>query len=127
MKKYPVLGVGHENWLPYYLDKLNYGVPGTPLVHNMFVQAGTENGFLGLGTLVAIVFSFFSVNRKTRSVAAARGDNVAITISHGLDAATLGLIISGSFVTVLYYPYIWIQAGFIASLSNTVQNIEVES
>lgn len=120
MKKYPMFGVGHKNWEIYYDANLDYGVPGTPLVHNMFVESGTEHGFAGIGTLIFIFISMFKVNKRTREAARQQNDTFSLYIAHGLDAATIGLIVSGSFVTVLYYPYVWIQAAFISGLYNSV-------
>lgn len=120
MKEHPLLGIGHKNWELYYSEHLNYGVPGTPLVHNIFVESGTEHGFLGLGTLVFIFISMFKVTRRIRAIARQQSDTFSIYIAHGLDAANIGLIVSASFVTVLYYPYVWIQAAFVSSLYSSV-------
>lgn len=124
MKEYPFLGVGHKNWEKYYRDKLDYGVPGTPLVHNLFVESGTEHGFLGLGTLISIFLSMFFVDRNTRMLAKQRGDRFAFYVAHGFDAAVIGLAVSGSFVTVLYYPYVWVHAAFVTALNISVRNDE---
>ena len=122
IKKYPLLGVGHKNWEEYYAAQLDYGVPGSPMVHNIFVQSGTEHGLLGAGTLACILFSMFNTTRKIRILSAKNEDNFAPYIANGMDAATIGMIISSCFVTVLYYPYVWIQAAFIMSLYTSVLN-----
>lgn len=122
MKAHPLLGIGHKNWEEYYGDHLNYGVPGTPLVHNIFIESGTEHGFLGVGTLTLILLSMFVVNADSRKHARQQGDEFSIYIAHGMDAATIGMVISSCFVTVLYYPYVWIHAAFVASLNVSVQS-----
>lgn len=121
MKANPLLGVGHKNWEQYYADNLNYGIEGTRLVHNMFIESGTEHGFLGLGALLLILVWMSIENAKTRKRAKDLGDRFTHFITHGLDAGTLGLIISSCFVTVLYYPYVWIQAAFVVALSNSLR------
>jgi O-antigen ligase len=121
MKEHPLLGIGHKNWVQYYHEHLEYGEPGTPLVHNIFVESGTEHGFLGVGTLTLLLAFMFIVNKRTRSLATQQKDNFSILIAHGLDAATIGMIISSCFVTVLYYPYVWIHAAFVAALYTSVQ------
>lgn len=126
MKAHPLLGIGHKNWEEYYAANLNYGVRGTPLVHNIFVESGTEHGFIGVGTLILMILSMFVVNKKTRVLAAQQQDKFSVYVAHGLDAATLGMVISASFVTVLYYPYVWIQAAFVASLNISVQSIPMK-
>lgn len=120
IKKYPVLGVGHKNWEIYYGDHLNYGLPGTRMVHNIFIESGTEHGLLGLGTLCALLISMLFVNARTRALARDSNDTFSIYIAHGMDAAIWGMVISSSFVTVLYYPYVWIHAAFVASLHISV-------
>jgi putative inorganic carbon (HCO3(-)) transporter len=121
MKEHPVLGIGHKNWEPYYHDHLNYGIRGTVMVHNMFLESGTEHGFLGLGALLLIFVSMFVVNARTRRLATSQNDKFSVYVAHGFDAGNLGLIISGSFVTVLYYPFVWIQAAMVAALYLSVQ------
>lgn len=121
MKSHPLLGVGHQNWIEYYQANLDDGVRGTILVHNIFVESGTEHGFLGLGTLVLLLIGMFVVNSKTRAIARTQNDTFSVYAAHGMDAATIGMIVSASFVTVLYYPYVWIHAAFVASLSISVR------
>jgi O-antigen ligase len=123
MLENPMLGIGHKNWERYYRDHLNYGVPGTPLVHNMFVESGTEHGFLGVGTLILLMGTSFVINNRTRKLAKAQQDTFSFYVAHGLDAATIGMVISASFVTVLYYPYVWIQVAFVAALNNSVSPV----
>lgn len=119
MKEYPMFGVGFKNWDLYYRSRLNYGLKGTAKVHNMFLECGSENGFVGLITFLAIYASMFGLNRRTRKYAKEHDMRLEYYLSHGFDAALIGLAISGSFVTVFYYPFVWINAALITCLYNS--------
>lgn len=113
-KAYPVTGIGYENWGSYY--EANYGIIALP--HNIFVQAGAELGAVGLIGLIGLIGSSFVVNRRTRKAAAQlgeRGHFMEMT-ARGLDGAMIGFLASASFVTVLYYPYLWFALGLTSAL-----------
>jgi hypothetical protein len=46
-------------------------------------------------------------------------------MAHGLDGALIGYLASGFFVTVLYYPYFWINLAMTVSL-NAIARKETE-
>ena len=52
MRDHPVLGIGFNNWLPYYHRYYN---PIGELPHNIFIQAGSELGYTGLLAVVALM------------------------------------------------------------------------
>lgn len=117
---YPLLGVGHKNWDYYFRRYLDNGQEGSAKIHNIFMESLTEHGFLGLITLISIFIVMFVTNSRSRKIAKVNGCEFEKMICYGLDIGTIGLMISASFVTVLYYPYIWIHAAFIAALHNVV-------
>lgn len=121
MKKYPLLGVGYNNWTTYYPRNFVPDVPGTPLVHNFLVEAGTEHGFTGAILLILLLLSMFSKLSKVRKHAKTSGDPYSEWMSLGLSCGLIGFIISGSFVTVLYYPYIWIHAALCSCFYNSYE------
>lgn len=113
----PILGVGHEAWTSYHDDYwLTTEFGSSVLVHNIFVQCSSELGTLGLATfLLMILYSFWS-NKQVRHYASIANNDFLIATSKGLDAALIGYIFSGFFVTVLYYPYFWIHIAFVSIL-----------
>lgn len=121
MAQHPVLGIGYNNWLAYY--RTNYNADGQ-LVHNIFYQAGAELGYTGLGGFIALIFITLIINYRTRKLASAlpNGGRFALNMAHGLDGALIGFLVSGSFVTVLYYPFFWINLAFTVALHNTTHN-----
>lgn len=115
MRDHPVLGVGFNNWLPYYRQYYN---PWGQVSHNIFIEAGAEMGYLGLGSFALLIAGTFVVNARTRRLARElpawqpfyRG------LAFGLDAALVGYLISGFFVTVLFYPFFWVNLAFTSTL-----------
>lgn len=120
MLKHPFLGVGHNVWDGYYPKHYSPTVPGPTLVHNAFVQCGSELGFSGLFTCFALIGGCFLVGRSTRRDALKVENEFVFNVSKGLDSALLGYLASASFVTVQYYPYFWIHLAFVAALRNIV-------
>lgn len=120
MKEHPLFGVGYYNWTPV----LRMEHPGIGLPHNIFVQAGAELGYPGLLGLIGLLAAHFVVNARTRKLAKTLGPrgSFLVAMGHGLDAALVGYIVSGSFVTVLYYPYLWINLAMTVALHNATLN-----
>jgi O-antigen ligase len=122
MNEYPTLGIGYKNWLPYYHRFYN---PTGELPHNIFVEAGSELGYTGLLTFVALILATFVVNRRTRKLA--RGvpewGTFLRSAAFGLDAALVGFMATGFFVTVLYYPFFWVNLAFTAATFETTRRL----
>ena len=110
----PVLGIGYENWV-IYLRRF-YGPPYF-VSHNIFVQAVSELGFVGLFGFIALIVASFLLNRRTRRTASLLADGAFLAnLALGFDGAMIGFLVSGSFVTVLYYPFFWINLAFTSAL-----------
>jgi len=114
-KSYPLLGIGYESWVPYYLRRYD---PMGQLPHNIFVEAGAELGLSGLLAFIALIVLTFTTNAHTRRLAPASKDweGSIRGFALGLDAALIGYLVSGFFVTVLYYPYFWVNLSLTAAL-----------
>lgn len=116
---YPVLGIGYNNWLKFY--RRNYNTEGQ-VPHNIFVQAGAELGYTGLAAFIALIIGNFVVNNRTRRIAKRQGgDKLLYYMAHGLDGALVGFMVSGFFVTVLYYPFFWINFAMSVALLNVAE------
>jgi putative inorganic carbon (hco3(-)) transporter len=123
MKQHPVLGVGYFNWFPTYAAHLiAIGEGRRPEVcHNIFVQAGSELGFPGVLFLLAFIIATFVLNARTRKLLARQPDSDFLRqVAFGLDAGMIGYLISAQFITVLYYPYLWIDIALVVALHNVV-------
>ena len=116
MHRHPLFGVGFEAWTEYYPQHYERKYKGSPLVHNVFVQCGSELGYSGLLVFVLMILACFANTRKVRQLSAGQQDRFLATMSFGFDAALLGFLGSGFFVTVLYYPYFWIHCAMTVCL-----------
>jgi len=121
MRDYPILGIGYDNWTEYH--DLNYGGHGL-LAHNSFIQAGSELGYTGLLAFLAMIAGAFVINRRTRLLANRLADRgrFMFYMARGLDGSLVGLIVSGSFISVLYYPFFWINFAMTVALNNAALN-----
>lgn len=120
MQDNPVLGIGYANWSAY----MNQRYEDMGLAHNIFVQAGTELGYIGLFALLFLIAASLIVNAQTRKMLRKlkeRGRFLSM-MSIGLDGALVGFLVSGQFVTVLYYPYLWINLAMTVALYNSARH-----
>ena len=124
INNHPLLGVGYANWIRYYREQYPpaEGLEPWGLPHNIFIDAAAELGYPGLTLFVLMILATFVVNARTRREALQHGDTFSVHITHGLDAGMVGFLISGSFVSVLWYPYFWIAMTFTVALNETVRN-----
>jgi putative inorganic carbon (hco3(-)) transporter len=114
MKDHPFLGIGYANWSSY--SALHFGSP--LLSHNIFIQAGAELGYTGLVAFVALIVTTLVINHRTRRLARhlPGTGGFSSAMANGLDGALIGFLASGFFVTVLYYPFFWINFAFTVAL-----------
>lgn len=107
MKNYPVLGVGFWNFIPYYAahypQDMLYETAQLP--HNIFIQVGTDGGFTALSFFLAIILisllKKFPGKYKT-------DQNILFLMWKSNKIAIIGYLVAGQFVTVVYYPFLWI-------------------
>ncbi len=122
MNKNPIFGIGYRNWDQYYpthyfrpslAGEYPYGLP-----HNIFIDAGAELGYTGLLIFILMIFITLLNNSRTRKLALQTDNKFIFWTANGLDAAMIGFLVSGSFVSVLFYPYFWINLAMTVSLNN---------
>ena len=124
----PVLGIGYGNWLTYYsahyVDTRAawYDPAGrVQLPHNIFIHCMAELGYVGLGVFLVLIIVTLRLNHQTRRLARAgpgASNGFAIELAYGLDGAMISFLVCGSFVTVLYYPFFWINLAFTVALNS---------
>ncbi|MFW8600783.1 O-antigen ligase family protein [Desulfobacterota bacterium M19] len=121
INKYPVFGVGFDAWAEYFPQHYQIEFKGTKLIHNIFLQCGTELGFAGLSVFILMIIACFVNTRMVRKLSKGRDDQFLAIMSYGFDAALLGYLGSGFFVTVMYYPYFWIHCAMTTCLHTAAQ------
>jgi O-antigen ligase len=116
-----VFGIGYGNWIPYYRSRYD---PEGQVVHNIYLEAGTEMGYIGFFLLLFGLTSVFVINYRTRRIAVQLGGDgeFFVSIAYGLDAGLFGFMVAGFFVTVLYYPFFWIQLALTVALHTAAVN-----
>jgi O-antigen ligase len=122
--KHPFLGVGYHNWLEYVSFMVPQGMGPYQTVqesHNIYIQAASELGIIGLLCFLLLIAFAFIVNTRTRKIAKKIDNRLLYYIPYGLDAGLIGYLIAGSFVTVLYYPFFWIQIAMIVMVNNVAK------
>lgn len=128
--KHPVLGIGYENWRPYYeqhyfnpsdtLAAIDFqGRPVIETSHNSFVEVGSQLGYTGLAFFVALLISTWVVNAKSRKLLVAVGERgrFLYNISLGLDGGMIGFVVAGFFMAVAFYPFVWFQLAMTGALN----------
>lgn len=121
--EHPWLGVGYFNFPAYYEANFpdDLMVAHAELPHNIFVQVGTDVGVIGLCTYLALLYHGFrsaaQIRKKSIEVGA---PEFFLHMSKGLNVALWGFIIAGQFVTVTYYPFMWINLAMTVSLLNVL-------
>ena len=127
VRTHPVLGIGYENWMRYYAAYYRhseisnkYNIHTVQVPHNIFLQCAAELGYTGLSVFLALIFSTLWINKRTRDIARAGPDPPDMFLVHmamALDEAMIGYLVAGFFVTVLYYPFFWVNLAMTVALS----------
>jgi putative inorganic carbon (HCO3(-)) transporter len=108
----PLLGVGINNFGTNYAARYHApdeaGIAWAP--HNIFVQALSELGVLGFLCLLTAIILVFRRNHETRELFLQNSlkSNWIARFAHALDLSLIGYVVSGFFLTVLYYPHLYI-------------------
>jgi len=119
MKEHPVLGVGYFNFIPYferyYPEDVMFGEAELP--HNIFIQVGTDSGYTGLIVFLLIILLAFKIGLRFKSMPDCDENKNLISACSNL--SLLGFVISGQFVTVAYYPYLWVHLALVVAFYNS--------
>jgi len=119
IRENPLLGIGFFNFPKYYEQYYSHDLlmSRPELPHNIFIQVGTDAGVLGLAPFVYVILYCFLQGKK---VAKLKGNGIERALIVGHSFGILGFVVAGQFVTVTYYPFLWIGLAFIVSGSNII-------
>jgi O-antigen ligase len=123
---HPLLGVGPGNFPPEYAAK--YSRPGDFqgewVPHSIYMQALSELGIAGVFPVLLLFLGCFLLNARTRKYLLEHGGGKPKDFEYymalGLDMALVGFMVSGAFLTVLYYPHLWVILGMSVGLHTAV-------
>jgi len=124
---HPITGVGTRNYgiqAPYYEDPLRAETTGLHtwgrVAHSLYVTLISEQGTIGAVLFLLTVGFGVRARRRIKKEAKAHPDDPdlksALLLASGLSAGMFALLVTGAFITVIYYPLIWVLAGFYGSL-----------
>lgn len=119
--EHPVTGVGAGNYNTARWT--SYRDPGEKRIltaHSIYYMAAAELGVVGLLAFGFLIAATFLANRRTRAGLRERAgeEQSSLTrLSYALDASLVGYLVSGVFITVLTYPYLYLIAGLSVALS----------
>jgi len=124
MMEYPFLGVGYFNFAPYYADHHSYDLLSetAQLPHNIMIQIGTDVGIAGLIPFIALLSLPFILS--LRAIRQKGKDSFIVISITGTAYGLLGFIVAGQFVTVAYYPFLWIGLAFIVVAGYNILNVD---
>jgi len=115
IREYPYFGVGFYNFVPYYNDYfIQDALNGrAQLPHNILIQVGTDAGIIGLVLFsFLLLYPFYIFYKFNKCMDCSKITKVVL---RGFIIGNLGFIVAGQFVTVAYYPFLWIGLSFIVS------------
>ena len=120
IKRHPFEGVGFFNFAPYfaghYPEDMLYSQAQLP--HNIFIQVGTDAGYPAILFFVLLITYCLMTARRLNKTAI---PPIYKSYASGLGYGVIGFVIAGQFVTVSYYPFLWINLALLASLQNISQ------
>lgn len=128
-KDNPILGVGPTNfqWNSYKYESAEQAAKGLHIwgkgAHSLYFTLLPEMGLAGLGLFLTILVVGLRDNLRVRRTYKRLVKQKAppallerlypLTVySRANDVAVLAYLVTGAFLSVLYYPYFWLQAGF---------------
>jgi len=113
-RKNPLTGIGFRNWTVWVttqhpeLSGLIGGRDRVEVIHNTYLEAATELGLWGIAAYLAILVQIFLTNLSSARKASLRGDRFLAVTAVGLNGSLIGYLGPSYFMSVLYYPYVWI-------------------
>jgi O-antigen ligase len=132
----PLFGVGQGN-VPWELSSYQpaEGFEGRSLagraVHSLYLTLLPELGLIGAVIVVAMVYAILrrlrSVTVQARRLAdGPRGLEARrlAALSRAMLVSLVGYLVSGVFISVLYYPHFWLLSGFAVALANVAHRVD---
>jgi O-antigen ligase len=127
---HPIVGVGTNNFgirAPEFQDPYRVAWRSHTwgrVAHSMYFTLLPELGLVGTVLFAAILVWCFRVWRRLRRLGRASPDDPLLRTgalaASGLSAGLIGTLITGTFLSVLYYPVLWILVALLAALDASV-------
>ena len=133
----PILGVGPTNfqWNSHKYESEEQQNKGLHVwgkgAHSLYFTLLPEEGLVGVALFLSILFVCFKEShliRRAYKKHAREGTlpteqlqrlYIVNVLTRANDAALVAYLVTGAFLSVLYYPHLWLQAGFGVALKRT--------
>jgi len=122
MNDFPLTGVGYFNFRHYYEDYYSEDMlySSAQLPHNIFVQVGADLGYIGLFIYLMLILSaLFALTKIGKDTVPSIFGELSIAFKISL----IGFVVAGQFVSVVYYPFMWVQLAFISCYFNITEGV----
>ncbi|WP_224981910.1 O-antigen ligase family protein [Geomonas agri] len=123
VREHPLTGVGFKNWVVWATANrpeiigLSASDKQAEVIHNTYLEAATELGGGGAAVYLLIQLQIFLMNRYAARKAAIAGQRFLEVTAVGFTGSLFAYMVCSYFMSVLYYPYIWILLALTVCLS----------
>ena len=126
---HPLTGVGPGNFAPTFRDFYSAAEkdPGAWAPHSIYIQGFAELGLLGAVPLFVLWGLALRLNGRTRRLlhdSRATHHSFEMRLALGLEMALVAFLVSGAFLTTLYYPHFWFLLGMSVGLYRATMESE---
>jgi hypothetical protein len=130
----PIIGIGQNNF-PYTFGIYEAGRTfngrsiGGRQAHSAWVTLISELGLVGIviiGTMLLQCYKdlklvrrrFSPVSRQKHGEIVQAGEDVRMYLARAMEGSLIGFIVSGVFISILWYPSLWIMMALVVALRN---------
>lgn len=138
----PIIGIGQSNF-PWTVDIYEAGEKfhdrsfGGRQAHSAWVTLIAELGLAGILIVGGMLFQCYrdlAFVRRTLTPRQVRGEHgkimkagedVRVYLAKAMEGSLIGFIVSGVFISILWYPSMWIMMAFVVALRNIAEAPEI--
>jgi len=124
-KDKPVLGIGYYNWIPYYSKyhpRESLREDHQEIAHSTPIIILAELGFLGFFFYYGLAVKMIFLNIRSIKIAYMEKEAIWGSIPFALNLGLVGFLFASMFITVTFYPFLFVQASLSAALYNILAN-----
>lgn len=130
MADHPFVGIGIGRWQQEYWPHA-FAAPlirtkFSSVQHNIFIEVGSETGFIGLTLFVLLIFYALKDLRDSRRIFERIKYLPMLLFSQSLEIGLVCFLISTMFVAAIHVKFFWIILGFILALKNVALKAQVD-
>ena len=131
----PIIGIGQGNF-PWTFEIYEAGrrfhdrSMGGRAAHNAWVTLAAELGLAGIIITGGMLFQCYrdlkwirmrfspTNSKQERDQIVRAGEDVRMYLARAMEGSLIGFIVSGVFISILWYPALWIMVAFVVALRN---------